>query len=456
MKRRTTAFLVVALSLSACAVPAATETPRATPVSLKTARPSQAVDAVSGLGVAQEELNGLAIDVWHPWFGVEAGLFQNLVDDFNGTNSWGIRVNASGQVNFGNLYDAVAASLPTAGRPDLVIALPEHALGWSAEGVSVELTPYIDDPVYGMDAADIPDVFWNQDQLGGHRIAIPAQRTARVLLWNATWAGELGFDSPPQSPGAFRQQSCRAHLSMASDESPGNDARGGWIIDTDPLTAYAWMLAFEGGALEGSAYRFLTPNNIDAFTFMKKAAEDGCAWQPAGSDPITGFAARQAIFISAGLEDFPAVARAFASANNTDQWSVLAYPGTGSQAIVMYGSSYVVLGASAAEQLASWLFIRWMLEPQQDARLVEATHLFPLRTQTLDLLTAYQGSHPQWVEAVKLIPDGELTPQLASWRTVRVMVGDAFHDMMFRADLKSGQVAKVLQQMQDTAHALDQ
>jgi hypothetical protein len=48
-----------------------------------------------------------------------------------------------------------------------------------------------------------------------------------------------------------------------------------------------------------------------------------------------------------------------------------------------------------------------------------------------------------------------MQPQLASWRTVKVMLGDAFSDMFRRTDLTSGQVAKVLQQMQDTARELN-
>jgi ABC-type glycerol-3-phosphate transport system substrate-binding protein len=298
-------------------------------------------------------------------------------------------------------------------------------------------------------------VFWNQDYVSGRWVAIPAQRTARFLLWNKTWAGELGFDSPPESQNDFRQQSCRAHTSMASDATPNNDGKGGWIIDSDPMTAYAWMLAFDGGVLEGSDYRFLTPNNLEAFTFLKKMVEDACIWQAGQDDVTTDFATRQAMFISASLEDFPTITRAFATANSTDQWTVLPYLGKNSTAVVMYGSSYVMLKSTDEEQLACWLFIRWMLEPEQDARLVEATHLFPLRTSTLDLLTDYQSSHPQWAEAVKLIPDGKLTPQLASWRIIKVMVGDAFDDMLSRADLKSGQVAKVLAQMQETAHELN-
>jgi ABC-type glycerol-3-phosphate transport system substrate-binding protein len=221
------------------------------------------------------------------------------------------------------------------------------------------------------------------------------------------------------------------------------------------MTAYTWLLAFEGGVLEGNDYRFLTPNNISAFEYLKKLVEDTCAWQAGDGEPVTDFATRQALFVSASLEDLPAVSRAFASANNTDKWTVLPYPGEDSQAFVVYGSSYVILNSSPAEGLAAWLFIRWMLEPEQDARLVEATHLFPLRASTLDLLGAYAGSHPQWEQAVKLLPLGELQPQLASWRTVKIMMGDGFSDMFRRTDLTSGQVARVLQQMQDTARELN-
>jgi ABC-type glycerol-3-phosphate transport system substrate-binding protein len=298
-------------------------------------------------------------------------------------------------------------------------------------------------------------VIWDQDKLGDRRVAFPAQRTARLLLWNETWAGELGFDSGPDSSNAFRQQACRAHQTMLSDSTTANDGRGGWVLDTASMTAYSWLLAFEGGVLEGNDYRFLTPNNISAFEFLKKLVESQCAWQASSDSLFSDFATRQALFITVSLEDLPAISRAFATANNTDTWTVLAYPGEDSSALVVYGSSYVIMDSTLEEELAAWLFVRWMLEPEQDARLVETTHLFPLRTSTLDLLTAYENSHPQWMDAVNLLPDGELQPQLASWRTVKVMLGDGFVDMFRQPDLTSGQVAKVLQQMQDIAQELN-
>ncbi len=454
MKKIILPFLVLALVLTSCGAEAtATAEPSVTQAGTKTPRPESTVEAASRLGVSEEALNGLEIMVWNPWYGVESSLFDSFVKDFNETNPWGIKVGTQSQVNFTNLYENVTASLPASDRPNLVIALPEHALEWDAGGMVTDLIPYEYDPLYGIDSSDIPVVFWNQDHYGGKRVGVPAQRTARFLLWNETWAKKLGFSSPPDAPDDFRQQACRAQQSMSKDDSPQNDFKGGWYADTDAMTAYAWLLAFEGGVLEGSDYRFLTPHNIEAFKFLRELSESTCAWQTADSDPITAFANREALFITAGLQDLPEVARTFAAAGSTDVWKVVSFPGENDDALVVYGSSYVILNSTKEKQLASWLFVRWLLDGKQDARWVETTHLFPLRTSTLDLLGDYRKTHPQWEQAVNLLPLGEIQPQLASWRMVKVMFGDGFAHM-YRLNVPSGQVAAVLAQMESLSREL--
>ena len=457
MKKIFSLLFIISILLSACGASGATSTsePSAstTQVETKTPKPVPAVEAATRLGVSEEALKGQEITVWHPWYGVESSLFDTFVAEFNQQNEWGIKVNAESQVNFTNLYENVTASLPTAEKPDMVVALPEQALEWDANGVLVDLMPYTQDPLYGIDSSDIPNVFWNQDYLGGKRMALPAQRTARFLLWNETWAKEIGFASAPDAPDDFKQQACRAQQVMLKDELPQNDFMGGWYVDTEPMTAYAWLLAFEGGVLEGSNYRFLTPHNIEAFKFLRELSEATCSWQAADVKPIDAFANREAMFITASLADLPDVARAFASAKNTDTWKVIPFPGANEDALVVYGSSYAILNSTPEKQLAAWLFARWLLDNKQDARWVEATHLFPIRTSTLDLLGDYEKTHPQWMQAVKLLPQGEIQPQLASWREVKTMLGDGF-EHMYRVSVPSGQVPAILAQMQSTASDL--
>lgn len=460
MKKILPLLFIASLILSACGSADATSTSapsqssaNTTPTATKASQPVPTVGTVTSLGVNQEALDGVEVRVWHPWYGVESSLFESLTKDFNEKNEWGIRVIAETQVNFTNLYENTTASLPTADKPDLVVALPEHALGWDANGVAVDLAKYVEDPLYGMDSSDIPNVFWNQDNYGGKRLGIPAQRTARFLLWNETWAGEIGFSSQPDAPEDFEQQACRAQQAMLKDESPQNDFMGGWYVDTQPMTAYAWLLAFEGGVLDGSGYRFLTPHNIDALKFLRELSENLCAWQVSGTDPFEAFANREAMFITATLEDLPEVARAFAAAKSTDDWRVISFPGENEDALVIYGSSYIMLKSTPQEQLAAWMFIKWMLENEQDARMAEATHLFPIRTSTVDLLGDYEKTHPQWAQAVKLLPQGEIQPQLASWRQVKIMIGDGFTHM-YRVNVPSGQVPAILAQMESIATSL--
>ncbi|HEY9152443.1 MAG TPA: hypothetical protein VIN60_06115, partial [Anaerolineales bacterium] len=156
--------------------------------------------AVSQLGVTEEALKGITIQVWHPWLGVEANLFQSQVDQFNQTNQWGIQVQATSQLDYNELFQNVGTSLLANNPPQLVVGLPEYALLWNVDGNVVDLTNYVSDPKYGFsdgDVKDIPSVFWNQDEVGGERLGIPAERSARFLLYNASWARELGFYSAP-------------------------------------------------------------------------------------------------------------------------------------------------------------------------------------------------------------------------------------------------------------------
>lgn len=458
MKKIFPLLIVLSILLSACGTgtpPSVTdesETPDAVQGTESAPTEETSVQPATRLEVDVEALNGLEIKVWTPWYGVEQSLFETFVSEFNEGNEWGIKVSAQSQINFTNLYEATTASLPTEGKPDLVIALPEHAQGWYDEGVTAGLNDYVNDPLYGIDPNDFPYAVWNQDLSGNTRVALPAQRTAQVMLWNRTWADELKVDAAPETIEGFREQACRAHESMTKDESAENDSMGGWIANFEPMTVYTWMLAFGGGVLEEGNYRFLTPGNIDAFKFLRELAEANCSWQGA-ANPIESFAKREALFITVGLGELPEVARAFSRADNRDEWSVLPFPNENGGTITIYGSSYVILKTSAEKQLAAWLFSRWLLDNAQDARWVEATHLFPLRNSTLSLLGDYERTHPRWKQAVNLIPRGEMQPQPGSWRTIKVMLGDGF-EHMYRVNVSSGQVAAILAQMETMAKDL--
>jgi len=416
--------------------------------------------AVSKLDVEKEALRGVKVQVWHPWFGAQASLFESQVAQFNKENEWGIVVSAVGKENYSELYLQTTDALKNASNPQVVITLPEHALEWGAK--VVDLNAYLHDPDYGLSALEISDfanVIWLQDEVDGKRYGVPAQRTARFILYNQSWARELGFDAAPKTSAEFEQQACAAHTALGKDADTNNDALGGWLIDADAMTAFSWMLAFDGSLQEEAGYRFLAPGNVAAFKYLKVLQQKGCAWVASPDLPVYDrFVARQALFSTGSLDDLIAQSRAFLTTGNKDQWTVLAFPGAEGHALVVYGSSFVMFQSDDVTQLASWLFMRWMLSAENQARWVQSTGLFPLRTSTMELLSSYGTDHPQWAQAVDLLSTGSITPQLASWRLVRIMLGDGFADMfdtIRHPDLTDGQVPVILRQMDDTASDLN-
>ncbi|MBV6396247.1 MAG: hypothetical protein HFACDABA_01842 [Anaerolineales bacterium] len=449
------------LFLSACAPPAPTATTSpdvteaAPPKTAATVSP--AAGAVETLNVDAESLRGATVTVWHPWFGPEASSLELQAAQFNSSNEWGITVITVGQDNYSELFNTVSSSLAAPDKPNLVIGLPEHALYWEAQNGVADWNPYVNDLQWGWDANEIADfdpLFLNQDVANGKRIALPAQRTARFIFYNVTWAHELGFDSAPATPDDFREQACAANQFMRKNEDASDDGRGGWLVDADPMTALSWMLAFDGGASEADGYRFLRPENIDAFKFTKSMYDDVCAWQ-GDVNPREEFASRRALFVSGALETVSEQLRAFSAIGSVDEWTALAFPGKAKAAFVVYGSSFVMLSSSNEEQLATWLFVRSILSAENQAQWTETTGMFPLRDSTLTLLAPYAATHPQWLAAVKLLPQASLPPARADWRLVRVAIGDGFNHI-FRVNLPSGQVAAILAQLDSLAADLMQ
>lgn len=451
-------LLLFLLLLAACqTAPAAPTSTLAAPTAVKTPSPTSTPIPVSTLDVDEADLTGIELEVWHSWYDAPAALFELQMEEFNRENSWGITVSASYRGSYNMLFYDVTDAQSAAERPHIVVALPEQISVWHQAHTVKDLAPYIDDPVWGFTAAekaDFPGVFLEQDQAEDARLALPAQRTARFILYNQTWGEELGFDEPPADFAEFEEQACAANRSKRLDENTADDGKGGWIVDDDSQGVLAWMRGFDGGPFLNGEYQFIYTENINAFKSIKSLYDEGCAWLSSADTPYEQFALRSALMITASLEEFPEIKRAFAEANNRDHWTAIPFPGEARPALITYGVSYALLETEDAEALAAWLFVKWMLDPQRQAKWVQSTALYPLRISALEELSAYQKANPQWAEAVELIPQAEIYPQLASWHKVRYLLGDGF-TYMFRSDVQAGSVAAILAQMNDAARALN-
>ena len=380
---------------------------------------------VRSLGISPDALQGVGVLVWHGWDGSSASLLEQMAGKFNLANQWGIKVSVVSQSNLNLLSGAIDKSLSSPEHPDIVISLPEQILVWQTE--VIDLTPYIEQPKIGFSLADLPAAFGDQSNLDGVRYGLPAARSARFIFYNLSFAKDLGFSAAPQTQADFRKQSCAATSFGKQDADPTNDGFGGLALDVEAnwQSPFAWLVAGGGDVFPAGELRFDTAGNLNALDFFTKLRIDNCAWLPDTESNFEHLAARRALFITGSLSEIPEQTAAFSQAGSPDRWSLLPYPGK-QPVIAAYGPDYAILKSNDARQLAAWLFIRWMLQPENQAHWCQGTGLLPVTLPAIKLLKADKTAIPQWAAALDLIQDARIYPQTAKWLLADKVLADGF------------------------------
>ena len=386
----------------------------------------------STLDIEPEGLEGVEIQYLHAWSGEAGELTNELVQSFNNSNQWGITVEATAAANYNDIYDQVMLASDEGNTPNLVVAYDYQALNWDAEHeILVDLSTYVDDPAWGWSAdeqSDFIPILWQQAAYEDRRIGIPAQANGQMLYYNTTWAQELGFRSPPSTVEQFKRQACAAANANQEDNIPDNNGTGGWIISTDYSTVMGWLEAFGSSITrsDGKGYRFNTPQVEDALGYLRGLYEDGCAWLTDNQVAEDDFANRRGLFAAGSTTGIPYQQAALQAAGSSDEWTVIPFPSAaGHPAIDVYGPSYVVLKSTPEEQLASWLFAKWLLSPENQARWVQATTSYPIRESAVENIDESGPLPAQWEAAVGLLDVGFPEPKYRSWDKVRWAVSDA-------------------------------
>ena len=180
---------------------------------------------------------GIEIEFWHPWSGETANLIEELIEEYNTDNEWGITVNGYAHADERLLMQDFWELDAGEGGPDL-IASPSFFLQLLQEKdfLLVDIDTYLDSPEWGFPEKEKPQflpIFWDSDYANGTRIGIPAYRSAKFLYINQTWINELGFSDSLSSVEDFRELACAAAENTLVDRNPENDGLGGLVYAYD-------------------------------------------------------------------------------------------------------------------------------------------------------------------------------------------------------------------------------
>lgn len=431
--------LLLCSSLLSCVplhLPANTPTATAslTPTALPSPLPSLTPSPTTAIQLSEEQLLGVTIRFWHPYSGEIGATFEQLAGEFSRQNPWNLSV-VSESVNGIDLLDErMKAALDQGNLPHLVIAPLYQALEWNQNRpILVDWTVYSEDVLWGIPASEqrlfYPNL-WEASVVQGHRWGIPARRVAQLLLYNASWANELGFKAAPKTSTEFQRQACAVR--SAGGQNGSNGARG-YLFTHDYPTILGWLMAFGAQITqsEPQSYQFKSAEVQSALFFLRRLFEQECTLNVADLDPIAVLVQRKALIVPANSAQLQLVEQAMQNASNRDRWTVLLFPtANGEGSTVLYGTDFILLRSSEQEELAAWLFVRWLLEKETQQRLAVETLALPVRRDVAEALQNEMTVPPGFRAALEYLPRGVNEPLWASWDKVRWAVADSSRQLV--------------------------
>jgi multiple sugar transport system substrate-binding protein/sn-glycerol 3-phosphate transport system substrate-binding protein len=346
---------------------------------------------------------GQEISYWYQHSRGREETLQDMIEDFNASNGWGIKVEGEYAGDYEEIYDKIVSGCATGDVPNIAVAYQNQAATYVTLDCIVELTDYIESPQWGFTEEELGDFFPFVEkgdfliQFDG-RYGIPPQRSMEVLYYNEDWLGELGYNHPPNTWDEFKEMAC-----AASDPEAGTH---GFELDVDAST-FASMLYNQGGVMlneEVTAYAFGNQSGLDVLTLLWELFDENCAIvQTEAYGDQTDFVAEEVLFTISSTSSLPYY-RSDIDEGAGFAWSISTLPTVlDSPMVNIYGASLSILKTTPEEQLASWLFIKWLTEKEQSAHWTRASNYFPVRKSAAAELTDYFGESPQFEKAFSFL-----------------------------------------------------
>lgn len=408
---------------------------------------------VVAVGAAAQDLSGVdpsgqTITYWNQYRTDSAQdvAIRALVNEFNETNEYGITVEATYQGSYGDIQTLMESAMQSGEVPNLVAAYANAAASWALDGFVVDLFPYYNDAQWGFSDEEkaslnqeiFPANILNFGDFENFLVAWPNQISGEMLVYNADLLAELGYDHGPGNFEEFKEMACAAANSTTED---GTQRKGYGF--TGSTTEYETFLAAQGGIMfdyDAGQYVFTSPEALNVFQLFQDLYNEGCGYF---SDVRFGY---QADF-NAGLNlmfmnstaGFTFIIDGFRDTGYEANWTVQPMrSGEGMQAVVLNVPSIAMITSTPEKQLASWIFLKFLAERENQQAWATGTGYYPLRSDLgPDDLPEDQfvrpDIYPYYMAGLELLnsPDVNVytTPNFASYTTVRDLVAAAVLDV---------------------------
>ncbi len=368
------------------------------------------------------------VHVWHSLTGPKESVLLSLASRFEAESYPRIRL----RVEFHDPVAKEALVAMEAGHPpDVIIASADELAECLQRDAVVPLRSYVTDPTHGLSTAEQADLW----PIALHATSVVSRTgqiygllldcQATVMFYNTSWLKKLKISATPQSWEEFGT-ACTA----AKDRKAGT---AGCAFFPDGPVLVNWILGLGGSLVdaERQASALDSAEAITALSLLRNYAGEECLYcvsQPGANRE--DLSSQEVLFAFGSTHELAAYSAAIMNAKTQKprfDWSVAPMPHlAGQSTVTVQGSLLSVLRTSPRQQLAAWMFLKWLLRPENDAQWALATGALPLRLSSRNLpeMQAYLEQNPQYAAACELLAHAQPEPLLPNWSQIRSLLAD--------------------------------
>jgi len=339
----------------------------------------------------------VTIDLWHSESAANGDTLERLASRYNSSQDE-VRVRSSYQGTTGEIMAKLLASLDSGQVPAIALLVEADAQMMIDSGAVAPIQDFIDREDY--DLSDLNETlirsYTTEDKLWG----MPFSAATGLLYYNKVTFREVGLDPerPPRDLEEVRQYSEK----ILKRDSSGQVVRSGIAIDVRDWIRY--VLAEHGdlfvdnnNGYDGRATKVLFNNDTGRWFFQwwHDMVDEGLAFNvgrnPTYADGLLAIVSGRVAMTFSYSAALRSVVDALEAGAEGVEIGVGALPGvpggTGASLLINRGL-WIINLRPEEEQEAAWKFVKWLMEPEQQAEWFAGTGYLPVNHSAVDLPAA--------------------------------------------------------------------
>jgi len=388
----------------------------------------------------------VTIDLWHSESAANQDTLERLASEFNSSQDE-VRVRVIFQGTDEETIAKLVTSLASGQVPAIALLAEVDTQKMIDSGAARPVQDFIDGE--GYDLSDLDQKAVQTFTVQGRLWAMPFCAGMGLLYYNKVTFREVGLDPerPPQDLEELRQYSEK----ILKRDAAGNVVRSGIALDIQSwteriLAEHGDLFADNNNGRDGRATKVLFDNDAGRWLFQwwHDMVDEGLAFNigrnPAFADGFMAIASGRAAMTISYSAALRSVVDVLEKGMNGIELGAGALPGVpgGTSAPLLTGRNLWILDLRPEEeQQAAWKFIKWLVEPEQQAEWFVGSGYLPANHAAVDLPTARDviAEYPQFQVPLDLYLNSPTTPAalgalLGPFRQVRESINQAVEAML--------------------------